>query len=502
MRILFTGGDVWLHDEVPNAAARDVLVEDGRITAVGERGSLSSRDAEVADLEGGLLMPAFFDGHLHLEFGGKGLRSLQLSGVRRAEDVIELVAGHAQGGDGWILGQGLHERAWPPLEELHRAAGNRPMLLHTRDYHSAFLSRAGLEKLGITSASEMPEGALMELGPDGAPTGVFRENAVTWIEEQMPEDSEAQRLVYIEAAIEHIVNLGVLGVSGTSSRDDWHLLSKLDEEGRLLIRVESWAQCLDLDDVCLEMSRGESERLRRSRIKVFLDGAMGSRSAWMREAYSDDPGMHPGPVPDLDRFKHLLAEGVKKGWSFTVHAIGDAAVAFALDSLSGLPAPGGPHRVEHVQHVDLGLIAHPAWETLIPSIQPHHRTEDLGMLVDRVGRERAAHSFPARSLWRESRPLALGTDWPVISADPLHTIRSALLPRGDGEGMPGEELTLAQAVDGVTRGAARAAGFMGMGEIAVGADADLVLLRPNPLQEGWHQTKVTAIWRAGMQIKD
>jgi predicted amidohydrolase YtcJ len=193
---------------------------------------------------------------------------------------------------------------------------------------------------------------------------------------------------------------------------------------------------------------------------------------------------------------------VKKGWSFAVHAIGDAAVSFALDSLNGLPAPGGPHRVEHVQHVDPVLIAHPAWEKLIPSIQPHHRTEDLGMLVDRVGRERAAHAFPARSLWRENRPLALGTDWPVISADPLHTIRSALLQRGDGEGMSGEELTLAQAVDGVTRGAAKAAGFAGVGEIAVGAEADLVLLHSNPLEEGWHETEVTAVWRAGRQIKN
>jgi len=202
-----------------------------------------------------------------------------------------------------------------------------------------------------------------------------------------------------------------------------------------------------------------------------------------------------GPI-----FKRLLENGVERGWSFTVHAIGDAAVAFALDPLSGLPAPGGPHRVEHVQHVDEELLRHPGWEQIIPSIQPSHRIADQGMLSDRVGRQRAACSFPARSLWREQRPLVLGTDWPVVSADPLETIRSVIGSRGGAEGMPDEQLSVAQAIEGTTRAAAPGAGFEGVGEIAKGAPADLVWLDPNPLAHGWTDTKVRGVWRSGERI--
>jgi len=497
-RAVFSGADVWLHDETPHAAPRDVLVENGRIAAIGARGSLLADSPEPVVLLGGLLMPAFFDGHLHLEFGGKGHRTLQLADARSSSQVLRRVAGHAA--EGRITGLGLHEDAWPSIEDLNRAAGKRTVLLHTRDYHSAFLSRAGMEALGITTSSPVPEGGTMERDANGEPTGVFRENAVSWIESMLPEEGDDQRLADLEAAFQHLVSLGVVGVSSVSTRDDWLLLERLDEEGRLPIRVESWGQCLSLDDACLEMPRGDGDRLRRSRIKVFLDGAMGSRTAWMRQPYSDDPSRRLGPVPELKRFKRLLERGVERGWSFTVHAIGDAAVALALEVLSDLPAPGGPHRVEHVQHVDEELLCHPAWEEIIPSIQPSHRTADLGMLTDRVGRERAALSFPARSLWRGQRPLVLGTDWPVVTADPLETIRSAISSRGDGEGMPGEELSVAQAIEGTTRAAAQGAGFEKLGEIAEGAPADLVWLDPNPLTDGWMETKVRSVWRSGERI--
>ncbi|MHC4943661.1 MAG: amidohydrolase [Planctomycetota bacterium] len=501
----FMGGEVWLHRVDPNAAPREVLVNKGVVSAIEPKGRLAATppsNARIIDLEGGLLIPAFFDGHLHLEIGGKSLRSLQIADALEPGEVLKRVADRARTGSGWLIGWGLHEAAWPCLDDFNRACEKRPVFLYTRDYHSALLSRVGMAELGIDASYAVPAGGVMELDEGGEPSGIFRENAVSRIEGMLPEAPDAERLKDIETGIEHLVRHGVLGISHGPMPDDWHLLRKLEEEDRLPIRIESWAPCHDLDATCLDLARGESPVLRRSRIKLFLDGALGSRTAWMRSPYTDKPDHHPGPVPDLERFEEILEEGVARGWSFTVHAIGDAAMEHAMKALENLPAPGGPHRVEHVQHVDASMLAHEAWNRLVPSIQPVHRTEDLGMLVARVGPERAGWSFPARSLWRDHRPLALGTDWPVVSADPLATIRSAVSSRKAGEGMAAEALSLAQALECATRGSAQAAGFENVGAIAVGAPADFVWLYPHPndSMEGWHDTRVRAVWRGGKRI--
>ncbi|HEB85347.1 MAG TPA: amidohydrolase, partial [Bacteroidetes bacterium] len=192
-------------------------------------------------------------------------------------------------------------------------------------------------------------------------------------------------------------------------------------------------------------------------------------------------------------------EAVAHGWSLAVHAIGDAAVAFGARWLASLPAPGGPHRLEHVQHVDPVTLRRLAESDIIPSIQPLHRLEDQGMLLARVGPDRAGWAFPARSLWRVNRPPALGSDWPVVEADPLKTIHAALQPRGEGEGMPGEELSVTQALEAASSGAASAAGFRGTGRLQPGEAADLVWLQVDPGDsvQAWRETRVGAVWRGG-----
>ena len=502
--ILLTGAEIWVHDPAV-ANYNEMLILEGRIAALGRKDELSHdppSGIKVIKLPGGLLIPPFFDGHLHLDLGGRYLKMLKLRDCKSTVDALKAIERAAAKGEGWLVGIGLPETSLTSREELDRVGKGRPLLLYTRDCHSAFVNSAAMENVGIDADTVFPEGGWQETDTKGLPLGILRENAVDWLVERLPDESEEDIRRYILKAFAHLVSLGVLGASDASYPNSWDVLRKLRDDEGLPIHLEQWVRCTDLDESCFQSAKSELSDLRRTRIKLFLDGSLGSRTAWMKKPYLDHPGYLPRPVPNLDRFQEFLIRGAEHGWSFAVHAIGDAAVEFALQSLAKIPTPGGRHRVEHLQHVDESSLKNIAATDLIPSVQPLHRIEDLGMLEGRVGKKRAAMSYPCRSLLKHGRPLASGSDWPVASADPLRNIHAAIRKRGPGEGMPGEELTPSQAVEAITRGSALAAGFTDIGEIRAGAPGDLVLLNlhPHDSAEAWLETSVQAVWRSGKLI--
>ncbi|MBZ0263736.1 amidohydrolase [bacterium] len=501
-KLLIKGIPIWQHNFPLANAPREMLVTDGIIEGLGfQVGEISTSGADVIQLQEGVILPAFFDAHLHLDQGGRFLEKLQLhkfqDSSRVLSEIEKYAAGYAYGE--WVSGIGLHENAIPLLRDLHAVLPNNPLMLYTRDYHTLFVNQAGLARLGINQTSIPPEGGHIEKDQDGHPNGIFRENAVTWIESLLPEESEEELEAHLLRAIHHLRSLGILGVSDAGHQDNWEILKKLDNSGNLPIRVESWFRCLDLSERCLEAPKGESENLRRSRIKIFLDGALGSRTAWMKGEYADLTGEKGRLIPDESTLRQFCADATRKGWSLVVHAIGDAAVEFGVELLGNLPAPAGRHRLEHVQHITPKTLEKFQSSSIIPSIQPLHRIDDLGMLVNRIGGERSNLSFPMKSLLKENGSLALGTDFPVVSADPRHTLAAALRNRGRGEGMPGEELTIQQAIQAYTKNAVEAAGFNNFGDLSVGRDADFIWFPTFNIEDPdeWLEVKVGSVWRKG-----
>lgn len=504
-RLLITGASIWTDGQPWESPLGELLIQHGVVEAVERPGTLNPKmfsGLRRLNLPGGVILPAFFDAHLHLDLGGEYLSRIALRECSSAKAVLDRLAAEQTSGSGWMIAIGLPEYAWPSHEDLQRVTGGRPAILFSRDYHSAWINREGRAEVGLTTSTAHPVGGSFEKDARGNPTGLLRENAVRWAEDKLPPLSDEQRRKILLRATTHLTEMGILGVSDASDRSAWDSLRALSDDGALPLRVEHWHRCLELDESCLEIERVDQPRLKRQRIKTFSDGALGSHTAWMLEEYSDVSGNRGAPVPELEPYRAFLTKAAGLGWSHAVHAIGDAAVRWVAETLDAIPANGLPHRIEHVQHVDAIGLERLKRGVHIASIQPTHRLDDTAMLVARLGRERADLSYPQRSLLRDGGKVVLGTDWPVVSADPRRTIQAAISPRNPGEGMPGEELTIEQALAALTCHPAAIAGFRDVGKLEPGFAADFLWLPEDPVRdpEAWRDVEIGGVWSGGEML--
>lgn len=481
-----------------------MLMDGASIVAVLPQNSQPDCDTTI-DLPGGVLLPAFFDAHIHLDQGGRYLGMLQLRDISDSDQVLKAVAGASKKeSSGWLIGIGLRETAWPLLDDLHRTSSGRPCLLYTRDYHTAFVNHEAMVELSLTASTSLPEGGWVDLDSSGNPNGVLHENAVMWAERQLPPESIEQQRSNILRAQEYVLQLGIVGISDAGHSDSWPILKTLNDEGKLELYIEQWLRCLDFNDEVLNSERMDVERLKRRRIKLFIDGALGSRTAWMKQEYSDKKGWTGEPVPDLKVFERFVHDAAAKGWGLTIHAIGDAGVDYVAQLLSSAEQGDVRHRIEHVQHSDRASVELLKNSTIVSSIQPLHRNEDQAMLVDRVGADRANWAFPMGSLRQsDGNNLVIGTDWPVVSLDPRDTMMSTLQPRSAGEGIVGDELSVEQALQAYSIEAALVAGFEQVGDLAEGYDANILWLPsiPGRNHSEWAEAEIGAVWNRGKLIR-
>ena len=502
--IALKGATVFQHGMTWPGRPATVVLQGERIIDIVPADHMVESEKTI-QLPGGILLPAFFDAHIHMDQGGRYLGMLQLRDITDPKTVLsEVKKATAAKKVGWLIGIGLRENAWPSLHDLHQASRGRPCLLYTRDYHTAFVNRESMLELSLKSDTPLPEGGWVDLDESGQPNGVLHENAVMWAERQLPLESLEQQRDNILRAQDYLLQLGIAGVSDAGHPDSWKILKALNDEGELEVYVEQWLRCLDFGMEILKSEQLRSERLNRFRIKLFIDGALGSRTAWMKEAYSDKPGWSGEPVPKLDVFDYFVEDAVEAGWGLTIHAIGDAGVEHVARRLSALPHGPIQHRMEHIQHADPEMIDLLKASQVVSSVQPLHRIEDKAMLLDRVGVERSNWAFPLSSLRQiDGSNLVVGTDWPVVSVDPRETMRASLLPRQSGEGMIGEELTVEEALLAYSLAAARVAGFGTTGDIQMGMDANLVWMRDDPGRDpsAWAQCDLDAIWRRGKLVR-
>ena len=486
---VFTGGTIYTGNGLETVDTV-VVGSDDRIMFVEPPRSRDwvPDDVTIIDLDGAFMYPGFVDGHAHLL--GIGQRELQLN-LEGTDSVAALVArvaveaaGKAPGelvfGRGWIE-TGWPEGRMPTAQDLDAVAPDNPVILVRADGHALVANSAAMAAAWPDGAPADPEGGRIERGEDGAPTGIIIDNAMADVMALRSAPSEPDLIeAYIKAGDVYAAR-GWTGVHNMSvSPDDALLLEKLDRDGDMPLRLVNY-----FDERGMELAasrRFETDTIRNRGVKLYMDGALGSRGALLLAPYSDRPDTSGVSLMEPDRLQALMQEAASKGVQLAIHAIGDLANRRILDQyeLVGLGA-GSRWCIEHTQILDPQDIARVGALGLIASMQPSHAIGDLKFAPDRLGLDRLDGAYAWASLLGSGAVIVGGSDAPVEYGSPLIEFYAAVarkdLAGASGEGWhPEQALTREQALALFTSAPAFAA-FMedDLGTIEVGKLADFTV---------------------------
>ncbi len=475
--------------------AKAMRVAGGVIAGLWESAPAAGAGERVLDLEGATVLPGLVDAHGHLDMLGRQMEQLDLRGARSTEEVAERLRERAatipEGG--WIIGYGWDQNLWPGKEfpdraVLDEAAPGRNVWLR-RISHAVWVSTPVLERARIGKLTRDPQGGAVLRRKDGTPTGVLVDKAGEMVAEQLPVPTLAERKETLERAFARVTSLGLTGVHTMSlSIADLEALHALEAEGKVPLRVVAYVS----DDEqavnhLLERPIDREGMVWVVGVKLFGDGALGSRSAALLAPYSDDAASRGLTIYDTAKLQERANAIVGAGYQIAIHAIGDAANRQALDVLSPLAASAKlPPRIEHVQIVDEADLARFATSGVVASVQPIHAPSDMRWAVERVGWDRLKNgSYATRELIDSGATVVLGSDFPIESPNPWWGIHAAVT-RQNAEGeppegfLPEQKLTLAQALEHycVTPHAVVGGGHPGV--LREGGPADFVVVTGDP----------------------
>ena len=464
-------------------------VREGRFVYVGTREgalALCGPATLVLDLGAATVLPGLIDAHVHLIPLGEALERVALSGARSFEDVVERVVAFAgTTGDPWIIGGGWDHNDWtgaafPTHHTLSRAIVERPVALRRVDGHAMLVNARALALAGVTALTDDPPGGRILRDSDGNPTGVLLDTAMDLIERIVPPATHDQLVRWARVAIAEANRFGVTAAGeAMSSSAAIAAYEELGRAGDLRVRIHAM-----LHDDAASMERffargpvsGEyGGRLSTRAIKMFADGALGSRGAALLEPYADDPGnaglIRATPSEIFDMTSRALAAG----FQMCVHAIGDKANRMVLDAYeAALTSVAGDTdrrlRIEHAQVVSRADI--PRFKALgvIPSVQSGHRKSDMRWAAARLGPQRLRDAYPWRALLDTGVTMPNGTDAPVESIDTRRTFYAAIEPGRDG--MTRDEALKSMTIWGAHANFAERE----IGSIAPGKYADFVVM--------------------------
>ncbi len=453
-----------------------ILVRDGRIAEIGDAAAMRTAhaDAQIQDYSTATLLPGLIDAHGHLYGLGLALDTVDLVDTHSFDEVAQRIADRAKGTSSseWILGRGWDQNDWPDAEfptasALDQTISDRPVWMKRIDGHAGLANSAALRLAGITRDTPDPEGGRILRDPAGNATGVFIDAAMSLVETHIPAVSFETRKRRVLRAAEAIAANGLTGMHDAGAEADTiRAVRELIDEGRFPIRV----QIMVGDDAKLVdewFARGPligyGNRLTVRSVKLYGDGALGSRGAAMLAPYSDDPSNTGLLTARPEHIEDIARRGSKAGFQINTHAIGDRGVRTAIDAYerAGIRA-SQRFRIEHFQIVALDDITRAARLGIIASMQPTHATSDMPWAEQRVGAERIRGAYAWGSVLDASGRLALGSDFPVEAVSPFFGLYSSVTrqdPQGQPPGgwHPDQRLTLAEAIRGFTIDAAWAA---------------------------------------------
>lgn len=504
-----------------------VLVDDdGRVAAVGSAAALKPRaaSAERVDGKGAVMLPGLIDAHGHVMGLGFQALTVDLTDTRSLEEALEKVKAyaHAHPEAQWIRGRGWNQEQWglgrfPTAAELDRAVPDRPVWLQRVDGHASWANSKAIALAKVTAKTPDPQGGAIIRKANGEPEGVFVDAAEILVEKHVPQPTDAEREVALEAALKAMAAVGLTGVHDAGiDRQTWQIYRRFGETGRLTARIYAMINGTgaDFDDLSKAGPQDGlyGDRLSLRAVKLLSDGALGSRGAALLEPYADAPGNKGLTFHSDAALGNMISRAISKGYQVNLHAIGDAANRQAIDIFSRiLRLTGRPlrNRIEHAQvlapqdirrMVDVGLIA---------SMQPTHATSDWEMAEKRLGPDRLDGAYAWRTVLKAGGKLALGSDFPVEPANPFYGLHAAVTRQtrdGQPQGgwRPDEKLSLEEALYGFTAGAAYAAHQESrIGSLEPGKWADFILVDKDVFsakpEELW-RTQVLETWVAGERI--
>ncbi|KKO43997.1 amidohydrolase [Arsukibacterium ikkense] len=478
-----------------------VLAFDDASGKVLARGDNSLRqhytDARLLDGGGKTLLPGLIDGHGHLLGLGEELSQADLRGQPSEEAAVNVVAefAHSQPQAAWIKGRGWNQVLWesnqfPTTALLDEAIPDRPVWLTRIDGHAGWANSKALALAGITKDTLDPPGGKIIRDAAGNPTGVLMNNARSYMERVLPANSTADNISALQAAFGQLLSLGITSVhdAGISS-ELATLYQQLAADGKLPLRIYAMLSSRNAD-LADWLSGGiwqePADWLSIRAVKIYGDGALGSRGAALLADYSDQPGHTGLLVTQPDALSQIIKLTIDAGFQANVHAIGDRANRLALDRFEQLATAeqrlAGRHRIEHAQIVAPKDI--PRFKTLnvLPSMQAVHATSDKNMAGDRLGVARLRGAYAWRSFIDQGSIIVGGSDFPVELANPFHGLHASVTRQDqqnqpEGGWLPEQRLTLVEALRSFTVDAAYGA-FQenAMGTLAPGSWADFILV--------------------------
>jgi predicted amidohydrolase YtcJ len=498
--------------------------DDGRVQRLYQRGERKAdRTRFRFDGKGRTLLPGLIDAHGHVMELGLGALQLDLSDTNSLQEAQAKIAAYAAANPTprWIVGRGWNQERWglgrfPTAAELDAAVKDRPVWLGRVDGHAGWANNAAIKEAGITGKTPSPAGGRIELAK-GQPTGIFVDAATDLVQKVVPAPLPLVRDRALAKAQDILLGFGVTAVAdmGTTP-DDWLVMRRAGDLGRLDVRIISYGS--GLESALAIGGTGPTpwlydSRLRLIGVKLYSDGALGSRGAWLKQPYKDKPGERGLSFLSDTEIRNLMSRAAMDKFQIAVHAIGDAAndqLLGSIEELSDTYKGDRRWRVEHAQIVDPADLPRFGKHGIIASMQPVHETSDWKMAEARMGVERLGGAYAWRSMLANGAPLAFGSDFPVESPNPFPGIAAAVTrqdPSGQPPGgwMPEQRLTLEQAVAAFTRGGAYA-GFADdrIGSLEKGRFADFILIDrdifADSTPEQIAKVKVLETWMAGKKV--
>ena len=505
---LLISGTIYTADDT-HKVVEAVVIEDGRFTYVGDlvtaRSKVETGHQHIA-LGEATAYPGFIESHGHLSSLGEAITNLDLNGVDSYQTIVGMVAdAAAKASPGQVIkGRGWHQSKWskqpsvmidgfPTHRSLSEVSPNNPVFLGHANGHTALVNQAAMDALNLNYNTPTPDGGVIVKDGKGDPTGILHENAID-LAYPLTALSKASSMAAILAAQAHAFQWGITNFhdAGASSTDIDAQLT-LDESKQLKLRVYTMVSAQDeaLTDHWLNrppLIADDESRLTIRSFKAVMDGALGSRTAWLHQPYSDDPGTSGVQTFDEDRLVDIMNRSNAHGWQINTHAIGDKANTVVLDAIHEASLSERDHRsrIEHSQHLEPSDIDRFASLGVIASIQAIHMSSDRPWAINRLGKERIeSGAYVWRDLLNAGVHIANGTDVPVEPINPIANFYASVarktlrgLPTGGYE--IDQKLSREETLKSMTLWNAYAAFEEAeVGSISVGKRADMTITNQN-----------------------
>ena len=499
-----------------------LVIKDGKVVKVGgDTLKNSYPDAKLIDVKGSTLLPGLIDAHGHVIGLGDNLSQLDVRGAKSVDEVTNKLKIFANNKQGWIIGRGWNQELWadtrfPTAKDLDKVVNDRPVVLSRVDSHAIWANSKALELAGITAQTKAPEGGEIIKDEFGNPTGIFVDKAESLITQHMPEASKQDISDSLDAAGKHLLSLGITSTHDAGiDKATWEVYKERSELGNLPVRIVAMLSGASPDlNTMLKAGRYQDANSFMSirSVKVYADGALGSRGAALIEDYADRTGHHGLMLETQEKLVALFTQSFKRGFSAHTHAIGDKANKVVLDAYEKVFKKTGGillrNRIEHAQIVTLEDIPRFKKLKIIPSMQPVHATSDMHMAEQRLTEKQLSGAYAWQSFLQQGSIIAAGSDYPVELANPFYGLYSAIT-RMDHNQLPkngwraSEVLSREDALRAFTLGGAYVAHQeFKIGSLEQGKWADFILIDKDyfkiPVDE-IYETNVLQTWIAGIK---